>query len=156
MATYAQIPITPDILSQVFDHLWPRGREELRRVGIGIADAYQSFMEWSRTGRSGALTADGVPVLVCGIYPESDRSAFTYMACSEDFDKHWRAITRTMRRELKAWPGVVYIYSVCVHDEAEAFFRVLGFERDGWTGRTAAGHALYRFSRKDASKLGGT
>jgi hypothetical protein len=145
--TYTETAVTPLLLSALYARLWPRGVEEIRRVGITLADAYQSMLEWAKAGRSGVLLADGEPVLVCGIYPDA-AGAFTWMAARDDFERHYRAMVRTMRHELAKWPGTVYIYSVCVDQRAERFFNALGCERDGWAGRTPTGAALYRFTRR--------
>lgn len=144
---YRQDAVTPPALAFVLAHLWERGVEELRRIGLSRDEAFARFMDYAQRGRSGVMYADDVPVLACGTCPE-EGGRFTWFQATDAFVDHAIQITRWLRKELKRDEGPVYIYSVCVHPETERWFHALGCERDGWVGRTAAGFPLYRFARR--------
>lgn len=143
---YTEAPITPDILRIVLGNLWERGAEELRRLGMSADECLARFWWYAQTGKSGALLADGLPVMVAGIH-EDGSEAFTWFQATDDFDQHAVAITRVLRRRIKEYPGSVFIYSVCCHEKTERWFKALGMRPDGWTALTTKGYPLRRFAR---------
>lgn len=148
MTTYTVHPIDEALLARLWDHLWQRGKLELAKLGYSLSSGYREFLSLAdRAIDSGILCADGEPVAVSGICPE-DGCYFTFFQASESFNDHAKKITRELRRHTKQCEGTLYIYSVLVHPETERWFNVLGFERDGWCGRTSVGHPIYRFRRK--------
>ncbi len=145
---YCTAPVTPELLAGVWSDLWDRGHEEFRRLGLSPSEALalcERFAE--QAADSVILLADGKPVLAAGITPETD-SAFTWMQATTDFDRHARPIIKLLRKRIRAYAGPLFIYSTLVHPESAKFYQVLGFELDGWHGKTATGAALYRFIRR--------
>lgn len=142
--TYTEAPASAEAIGYVLEHLWSRGREELVRLGIDRADAPAYFAMLAGKGQSGALLADGEPILVAGICPEPG-GFFTWFQATDKFDEHALHITRRMRAVARAHPQPVRVYSVLCHPLAERWFKAMGFVRDGWRGATTAGHPLYRF-----------
>lgn len=147
--TYTEIAVTPATLDAVLANLWPRGREELRRLGLTINAARARFMRYVGAGESVALLADGEPVMVCGVVNE-DGEAVTWFQATSAFEQHALAITRWLRRQLRC--REVFIYSCCVHDNAARWFHALGMEPDGWRGRTPLGFPLTRFARHASTR----
>jgi hypothetical protein len=142
--TYSETAVLPGNFCYVMDHLWPRGQEEVRRLGIG--DGRGHFWRLAHQGRSGCLLANDEPVLLAGICPDGDSHATWFLATAE-FDKHFVAITRVLKREARQHKGLLYIYSTVVHPKTERWFKTLGFTKDDWQGKTAAAWPLYRFGR---------
>lgn len=140
-----EVPVTPQLLAYVLQNLWPRGEEELRRLGLSKADAFQRFWEYTKLGRSAVLVADE-PVIVTGIATEDE--SFTWFQATDQFDRHARAITKYLRAQIKKHDGPLYIYSVCVHPDTEKWFRVLGFVPTDYQERLLSGALLRRFERK--------
>lgn len=134
-------------LAYVMLHLWPRGEEELAGLAMTREDGFKRFAHYVATGvTSGCVLADGVPILASGIVREGP-TAFTWFQATPAFDEHARHITRIIRREALDYPGVLHIYSQCVHEKTERWFHALGFVRDQWQGVTPTGRPLYRFGR---------
>lgn len=146
---YEEAPVTPQLLARLWENLWPRGIEELSRLGLRKYEGYMLFMgNAERADNAVILTHEKQPILVAGIVSENGES-FTFMQASADFDSHALAIVRILRRWIKQYaPPSLYIYSVCVHPGTPKFFKVLGFLPDGWEGRTQAGYPLFRFQRR--------
>ncbi len=110
-------------------------------------EQFHRFLAYAENGTESAIfCADGEPVLVAGICPDGN-SSFTFMEATRDFNDHYLFIVRTLRKRSKS-SGDLYIYSVLVHPLAARFFRAIGYERDEWESKTAAGWPLYRFKRK--------
>lgn len=140
-------PVTPPRLHDVLARLWPRGEEELRRLGLDKQQAFNRFMGYALGGpRSGIALDRGRPVLASGVARENGE-LFTWFIATDDFDDHASAITRLMRRQTHDLPGL-RIYSVCVHPDTARWFHVLGFDRDEWEGVTPVGYPLFRFTRR--------
>lgn len=148
MTTYTVRPVAPELLAQLWDKLWQRGREELARLGFSIASGYREFLRFAeRMIDGGIICADDEPVAVAGICPDGDGTYFTFFQASESFHQHAKKITRIVRDHVRRCREPVFIYSVMVHPDTERWFGLLGFELDGWCGRTPVGHSLYRFRR---------
>lgn len=145
--TYQETAVTPELLAVLWSRLWQRGRDEFAAHDMSLQDAFWLFLRYAQDGRSGILLADGEPVLVAGIAPDRGTS-FTWFQATDDFEKHALAITRTLRKAVKAHDGPLHIFSVLIHPKAERWFKSLGFNKDNWEGRTAAGKPLYRFGRQ--------
>jgi hypothetical protein len=144
--SYTEAPVTADALTYIFWHLWPRGLEELGRLGLPPLRAMDRFLAWAQDGRSGVLLHNGVPVLASGIVP-IEGEFVTWFIATEAFQKHWLKITRLLKRECSAHPKPLRIYSVTVHPATAKWFKALGFEQDDYESRTAADWPLYRFTR---------
>ncbi len=145
---YQAVPVTPKLLAGVWDDLWERGVEELRRYGISKNEALCACMEFAqRSVDSVILLADDKPVLVAGICP-NDGAAFTWMQATNDFEQHSRAIIRLLRKRIRAYSGLLYLYSPLVHPDAARFFHVLGFDTDDWHSVSVTGATLHRFIRR--------
>ena len=146
---YTQHPIEPMLLARLWADMWPRGVEEIARLGFTLDEAFHRFLAYAKEGPdSMILCADGVPVLVTGVCPEDDY-LFTYLQCSNAFPRHSLHATRVLRKRAavqKIRP--IFVYSPLVHEESARWLCALGFKRDVWQGTTAAGWPLYRF-RKD-------
>ncbi len=148
MAKYTVVPITPQLLALVWIELWDRGLEEFRRIGWSLDHAFYAFMDYAQKMTAGGiLLADDTPILVAGICPHED-GAFTFMQATGQFDNHKLAITRTMRRYIKAHVGPLHLYSPLVHPDAARFYKVLGMTLDDWQGTSPTGAAVYRFKRR--------
>lgn len=126
----------------VFSCLWERGVKELRGLGYTVDEAAQKAIDFCNTDESKALLVNGVPVFVVGAV-----NGVTWFQATEDFTKHYRAITRCIRDLAKRKDYV--IYSQCVHPRTEAWFRMCGFVRDEYEGETVTGTKLYRFRRNE-------
>ena len=140
-------PVSRDHILYVLSYLWPRGEEELQRLGLGKAEAYYRFADYCHHGRNHALIWDGKPVAIVGICNDADES-FTWFQATDEFADHAGQITRHIRREAAAHKGPLYIYSVCVHPDTERWFRVLGFINDNNSQTLPTGATLMRFKRK--------
>lgn len=141
-------PVSVADLLYVLDHLWLRGVEELQRLGMGREDAFYRFLHYARTGyKARTLVADDRPVVVVGIADDGGE-AFTWFQATAEFDRHASAITRYIRREAKAYPDALHIYSVCVHPDTERWFKVLGFVPTGDEAALPTGATLRKFTRK--------
>lgn len=145
----------------VLDHLWSRGVEELGRLGLTREGALERFDAYARSNAVGdravaLVEPNGDPVVVVGIATWELLPSFTWFQATEAFDRHAAAITRYIRREAAVHRGPLAIYSVCVHEATERWFRVLGFRFDPtWQPdgadhigmRLATGAVLRRFVR---------
>lgn len=140
-------PATREAILYVLSYLWPRGEEELAKLGLSKAEAYYRFADYANHGRNQALIFDGVPAAVVGIATEGHES-FTWFQATNEFEKYASQITRHIRREAAAHKGPLYIYSVCVHPNTERWFRVLGFMPDNHSQTLPTGAELLRFKRK--------
>jgi hypothetical protein len=141
-----EVPVTDAAIAYVLRNLWPRGVTELEL--LGLSDPFRYFRDCATHGhRSGVLEHEGTPVLVSGIAADAD-GAFTWFQATTEFDKHAAEITRRLRREAKAYPASLSIYSVCVHPDTERWFRVLGFSRSSYTRVLLSKATLYRFDRR--------
>jgi len=146
--TYTEHPVTPELLARLWANLWDRGKTEFERWGSTMDEEFHRFLTYAENATQSAIfCADGAPVLVAGICPEGN-AAFTFMEATQDFERHYVFIVRTLRRRSKTHKGTLYIYSVLIHPLAEKFFHSIGYERDEWVGQTAAKWPLYRFKRK--------
>ena len=123
----------------VFSHLWDRGVEELAGLGLTPEQAAEKALDFCLRDKSYALVADN-PVCVFGLCQGT-----TWFQATDEFLTHHVAITKALR-EMSAGRDCV-IYSQCVHPRTEAWFRRIGFVRDGWEGQTVTGKPLYRFRR---------
>lgn len=144
---YRTEPVTADGLQYLLDHLWPRGVEELRRLGLTHEQALRRFMGYAGRGRAGVLSADDVPLIATGTCTE-DGERFTWFIATDAFEQHPIAITRFLRRHLQTEPTPIHIYSVCIHPDTARWFAALGFRRsEHWIGTTPAGYPIWRFVR---------
>lgn len=132
---YELVPVTMPLLNRVCLNLWDRGRQELRQMGLTPMAAYRIATEWAAQegARSGVLLADGNPLLATGIAVDNG-TAFTWFLATEQALDHMLAVTRMLRRELKAWGGPVVLKSACVHPDTPRWFRALGFRHVGDAG----------------------
>ena len=144
--SYTERPITPELLDAFWSQLWGRGLVEFARLGLTPPMARSMIERFVRDGESGALCADDAPVAIMGLQRTGIEYA-TWFQATDDFDRHARAITKWIRRELNKRGNRITIYSVCVHPDTARWFGVLGFRPDGWEGRTPPGHKLIRFVR---------
>lgn len=148
MTAYTIHPIDETLLAQLWENLWDRGHVELTRLGHTVASGYREFLKFGeRSIDSGIVCADGKPVAVGGICPDGDGTYFTFFQATGSFREHAKKVTKVLRKQINSCNEPVFIYSVLVHPDTERWFKTLGFERDGWCGRTYVGHPLYRFRR---------
>lgn len=151
--TYTQHPVTPALLARLWVNLWERGRTEAELCGLSLQQLFDLFLSNAAQGAGGILCADGEPILCAGLCTDG-REVTTFMAATDDFDRHWRQIVRTIRAFVRERDGPIYIYSVTVHPKSARFFGALGFEPDlPWLGQTRTGAPLYRFKRKQPCAL---
>lgn len=144
---YRLAPVDSAALAFLWNHLWARGREECARLGCSLALGFDALANFVGRGDAVMLYAALRPVFVLGAMPEG-AGYVTFFAATDEFEQHASTITRVLRRFARDYfRAPLYIYSVLVHPQAERWFRALGFERDGWCGRTPAGYPLYRFVR---------
>jgi len=136
------------LLAHLWAQLWERGREELRRLGHDAQFAFDAFSNFmGRSDDAFILCADGNPVLATGSIPDGAGHA-TFFQATQQFDRHAKTITKILRRRTaESAHNPLYIYSVLVHTDAERWFGLLGYVRDGWCSRTMVGWPLYRFVR---------
>ena len=142
-------PITPQALRYVLAHLWPRGVEELRLLGVTKDGAYSRFLSYARHpwGHTPCvLEFDGVPAVVFGVSGD-DGGAFTWFQATDAFEQYAGEITRYIRREAKAYTVPLFIYSVCVHPDTARWFRVLGFAPTEKVRELPSGALLRQFER---------
>lgn len=144
-----EAPVTDNRLLHVLAHLWPRGVDELQRMGRTLEDTFYRFRHFAATGyKARVLEFDGAPVVVVGIAFD-ELGAFTWFQATGDFDRHASAITRYVRREAAAFPGPLSIYSTCVHPDTARWFRVLGFRRDEtYSCVLPSGATQFKFDRR--------
>jgi hypothetical protein len=138
-------PITKERVDYVFAHLWPRGVEELKRLGVDLETAARNCVKWAVHGHCGVICADA-PVVVYGTCPNGDHTA-TWFQATDEFVKYHPGISEIIRGALRAVPGTLYVYSVMVHPKTGKWFNSLGLVKDDWEGTTAANWPLFRFKR---------
>lgn len=134
---------------RVCKEMWERGREELSALGVHPADWLYSWEQ--RIQRGDAVTFD---CAILGWDWEDKETVSTAFQASADFDRRGRQITREMRREiprLMKARGVkrCHVYSLCVTEDAEKWFRLLGFQPDpNYIGQKFGPYTMRRFWRE--------
>ena len=149
MGVVVREPVTPAALAFVLQNLWPRGVEEMNRLGLNTLQAFARFMAYAEMPDADAaiLSVDGEPIVAVGIASEGEER-FTWFIATSQFDAHGKAITKFIRRYVREHEGALCIYSVCVHPDTEKWFRLLGFVRSAWVSETREGWPLYRFEKE--------
>src|SRR5262245_12934705 len=109
MATvsYSEIvPASQNGLDYVMSHLWDRGVEELRRLGLTHRQARDRFLGYIADdgAYSGVVLADEVPIFASGISAD-ERGCFTWFQATDAFDDHVIHITRRVRKQVRAHDG---------------------------------------------------
>lgn len=146
---YQVRPINHMDLAHIIWNLWPRGLEELGRIGVTPWQAFERFKRCvGEGGRHITLWAGSQPVMASGIGRQNNEYVTWFIATNE-FNQHYRAITRTLKRECDVHAKPIMIYSVTVHPLTERWFQSLGFSRDAWEGKTGEGYPMYRFRRDE-------
>lgn len=140
--------VTDESLRYVLSHLWERGQVELAALGLTTDQAFDRFKRYAAEGfKARTLVADA-PVIVVGIASD-ECGAFTWFQATDEFERYASFITRYVRREAKAYPGPLSIYSVCVHPLTERWFKTCGFHKDNsWAKALPSGAVLRKFDRK--------
>jgi hypothetical protein len=132
----------------VLDHLWCRGEEELRLLGVTKEQAFDRMCGFAQSGlHAFCLEFDGAPVIVMGESVDDDGTSCTWFQATAGFDKHAFEITGFLLDELEKHSGLLRIYSVCVHKDTARWFRVLGFTKTDWQMVLPSGATLHRFER---------
>lgn len=132
--------------------MWERGRVELEHLGIG---PHQWLAGWfNRISRGDAVAFDDHAILGCDW--EGQDVICTAFQASTSFESRevGRKVTREMRRAIPALmqarkARISNTYSLCVHPEAEKWFRLLGLEEDTqYQGPRCGPFLLRRFWRR--------
>jgi hypothetical protein len=134
-------PVTTEGIDYVFNHLWARGREELKLLGWPTPEdaRYAAHYFAGRSLKTSMFcNPDGDAVLVSGIIRPKGELPVTWFQATEEFQRYARPITKLMRSEIASFREPLEVYSLCVHPDTERWFRLLGFTRVGqvplWEG----------------------
>lgn len=129
-------PATPADIRHIAKTMWQRGVQELDALGIG---PHQWLTGWhDRIYRGDAVAFDaGECVAILGCDWEGKDVICTAFQASRGFEDPaigWR-VTKEMRRAIPALlmarkARISNTYSLCIHPEAERWFRLLGLRED--------------------------
>lgn len=133
--SFTDEPVEPGDIAFVVDRLWGRGHTEFSMDGAPTINQLIARFEKMADGHSRTLSHNGWPVAVCGVNDLGGNVFSTWFIATEDFTAAGLAVTRYLRRLLKAkteeHPGAkVVLVSACAHPDASRWFAALGFQ---WT-----------------------
>jgi hypothetical protein len=147
-------PATPADIRHICQTLWERGRIELTYLGISPEDWMQDWLR--RINRGTAVAFESHAILGWDEEEHSPGHVCTSFQASQSFEspKVGLAVTKQIRRaipELMKRDAAVQVntYSLCVHPEAEKWFRLLGLTEDTqFKGSQCGPFLLRKFIRR--------
>jgi len=131
--------LTKYSIDYVFDDLWPRGVEELRKLGIPVEQEKAFFVEMIGKPFTGAaIDREGAPCALIALQPHGEIKWTSHFAATETgFKNAWLPLSIFLRKlssRLAKDGGTIQVRSAFGDGDVRQWFEVMGFQYRGYAG----------------------